>query len=202
MTSSKKKESLMTTSLLNLNQSPDELNRVHGEMDYYWYLSSKAFVDAFLQPMAKIIDRLDDPCLDVGCGEAVLADLVNVPYAGFDGSESAVSKALVRNPRLQVMVGRIEFPPDHPFFQRDFGTVVFGGLLSVLIKPAAYADFFRLYRDRFKVKHFIVYDLDRVDLLPIGPGYTLIERFSTRADLPNAEPRIVLDRTVTVLKCN
>jgi hypothetical protein len=70
--------------ILNIDQSKEELTKIHGEQDYYWYLRSEAFRETFLKPIADIVNYLGYTCLDVGCGEACLADYVTVPYVGID----------------------------------------------------------------------------------------------------------------------
>lgn len=174
--------------MLNLNQSPEELDGpVHGE-DYYWYLRHPAYVKAVLSPAALLIrgvvDTLgemsqedddgvrlldaDRRVLDVGCGEAMLADMLsNCLYTGFDGSQVAIGKAKERMASVSraraasVLVGRIEDPP--MLGTAAYDVAVFGGVLSVLVDPRKQLEFFQLYRERFGIKVFIVIDLPRVE---------------------------------------
>lgn len=150
---------------LNLDQSPEELAELYGERDQYHYLRSPPFVTAFLSPLAAIVDRLGLPVLDVACGEAVLGDLVHVPYRGFDGSLTAVRRAHRRNATLVQRVTCERF--EDPVSPGLFGTVVFGGVLEVLVKPAARVPLLEMYRARYRPTWFVVYDLWRLDVGPI-----------------------------------
>ena len=164
-------------SVLNLVQTPRELDELYGSKDYYWYLRSPPFVDAFIKPMATIINEIGLPCLDVGCGEAVLFDHLKVPYVGIEGSASAIERANHCRPTARIVRGRIESPV--AIFPLDFGTIVFGGLFSVLVKPDRQFDFINRYA-AFKPKFFIVYDLERTDTTQIDERFErILERHAT-----------------------
>lgn len=188
---------------LNLDQSAGELNDLWGERDYYHYLRSEAFVEAFLKPIAAIVNRLGGPVLDVGCGEAALADHVTVPYLGIDGSESAIRRSMARH-RLGVWTwpGRIESPPRLPGV---FPTAVFGGILEVLVKPEHRVPLLEMYRERFGVRYFIVYDLERLDTSALDLHYGLpVKEIHASAD-PRKMERVIdhevkLHRKILVYK--
>lgn len=146
----------MGTEWLSLNQSPDELRELY-ERDYYWYLRSPQFAEAFLRPLGHLIDSLGTSVLDMGCGEGQLSDYVKYPYYGIDGSARAVeqAQALGRN----VHGGRIE----DPCITLTFDVIVFGGILEVLIKPEGRVPLLEMYAGRFKARHLVVYDLERLD---------------------------------------
>lgn len=169
--------------MLHLDQSPARLDEVHGVMDYYDYLRAPEFVETFLKVLAGEIDNLGLPCLDVGCGEALLADLVAVPYVGLDGSTAAIAKARQRSPQAQLLVGRIEDPPekltDPQLFPR-FGTLVFGGLLHVLVRADRQRDFAEFYRQRFGVGYLVVYDLETLVTTALDQAYTRLVAYHAR----------------------
>ncbi len=147
------------------------------EQDYYWYLKSEQFIKAFLKPIAGIINSAGEPCLDVACGEAILADLVTVPYWGFDGSEIAINKARIRisntdpskiqTNSITLGIGRIE----QPTATGEYGTIVFGGVMEVLIKPDKRVPLLEMYQEKYRAKRFIIYDLERLDTTEIEQRY-------------------------------
>lgn len=163
------------SNLLNINQSKEELDKIHGEDDYYWYLRSPEFRDTFLKGIAEIVDYLGDPCLDVGCGEACLADYVRVSYTGMDGSREAIEKAIKRlsitrraEDPISLYIARIE---NGLGFDASFGTVIFGGILEVLIKPEHRVSLLQYYQKAYKVNHFVIFDLERLDTSKIEECY-------------------------------
>lgn len=168
-------------SFLNIDQTPQELAELYGEKDYYDYLRSGPFREAFIRPIADIVDRLGEPCLDAGCGEACLADYVTVPYCGFDGSETAIDRARKRAPHARLYVTRFEAPSIWDIFP----TVVFGGIMEVLVKPNARVPLLENYQKWYDVRHFIIYDLERMDTSEIEARYGKpIEEMHASADLP------------------
>jgi len=171
--------------MLNINQSPDTLDEIHGEMDYYWYLRSPAFIKAFIKPLGELVNSFGDVCLDVGCGEGVLFDHVKVTYYGIEGALEAVKKARRDRPTAMVMHGRIEAPPD-VLDGSSIGTIVFGGLLSVLVKPECHAKFASLYR-RFQPQRFIVYDLERLDTSHLDAAFRRVSEFHAVAEIDGIE---------------
>lgn len=161
----------MTTSSdwLNIDQSPIELNDIYGARDYYWYLRSEPFQTAFLKPLASLINAIKQPCLDVGCGEGQLAEFLNVPYVGMDGSENAIAKAEARyqaQPWRNFLVRRFESGPPPGIFP----TVVFGGVLSVLIKPECRVPFLESFLP-CGMTSLIVYDLSTLDTKDIDKRF-------------------------------
>lgn len=154
---------------LNIDQSPEELTDLYNR-DFYWYLRSDQFREAFLRPIAAIINRYGEPCLDAGCGEGILADYVVGSYVGFDGSETAIKRAKARKPLIAFLVSRIEAPP-LPACIGHFGTVVFGGIMEVLIKPDERMPLLEMYRQMYNVNRFIIYDLERLDTSAIEGMY-------------------------------
>lgn len=182
--------------MLNLDQSPAELDDLYGTRDYYWYLRSDPFRQAFLEPLARIVNRLGAAVLDVGCGEAVLADYAAVPYTGLDGSQSAIDRAYRRLMRLgtlsrlsngfvQLHVGRFEDPVAS--VRGNFGTVVFGGILDVLVRPEARLALLEHYRQLYGVRYFVIYDLVRLDTAPLDRHYHLVELHTATAELDRIE---------------
>lgn len=157
---------------LNLDQAPRELCDLYGERDYYWYLRSPQFQEAFTKVVARLVDGVGEPVVDVGCGEAVLADHVGLPYFGFDGSDTALARAVARllegPPRglVSLVKGRLESPPPLPDLREWRGaqpTLVMSGVLEVLIKADRRVDFIRSYQHFYGAAHLIVCDLERLD---------------------------------------
>lgn len=152
------------SNVLNIDQSPQELAELYGEQDYYAYLRSSPFREAFTRPLAAIVNRLGEPVLDVACGEGCLADYVTVPYAGFDGSATAIERGRNRlgcggGAGARLEVGRFESPA----IEGLFPTVVFGGILEVLVKPESRVSLLEMYVARYGARNLIVYDLERLD---------------------------------------
>lgn len=157
------------SNLLNLDQSPAELNDIYGARDYYWYLRSEPFQKAFLKPLASLINAIGKPCLDVGCGEGQLAEFLSVPYLGMDGSENAIAKAEVRYQSQtwrNFIVRRFESGPP----PGNFPTVVFGGVLSVLIKPECRVKFVESFL-ACGMTAFVVYDLSNLETKDIDKRF-------------------------------
>lgn len=184
------------TDLLNLVQPEGELRQLYGGDNYYWYLSSRPFVEAFTKPLAGYVNELDKPVLDVGCGEGILGDFCEVPHVGFDGSDSAIARGMKRNPRLDLRVGRIE----HPEFllPEEFGTIVFGGLLSVIVRPERYIEFIRLY-EIFNPQFFIIYDLERVDTKEIDATFAKTAEYHGSAVM-DLQPEVKKHRKILVYR--
>lgn len=164
--------------MLNLNQTPDELVDLYDK-DYYWYLRSQAFSDMFLSKIgcvASLLGKYPKKVLDVGCGEGQLAQYVSCGYLGFDGSKSAIDRALnrYRGQPLSFEVARFEDPP---MVGGVFTTAVFGGVLEVLVKPEHRLDFIQKYITLYRLQYFIVYDLERLDTWPLEHPYQIIGEF-------------------------
>jgi SAM-dependent methyltransferase len=168
---------------LNVNQSPEELADLYGEQDYYWYLRSPQFAQAFTKPLARLIDSLGPSCLDAGCGEGQLADHIGYAwaghrYVGIDGSATALARGVVDRPHATLVLGRIEDPPVYG----RFDTVVFSGVLEVLIKPEARVPLLELYAERYQPSHFVVCDLMRLDATAIARRWPLIQEVHRTAE--------------------
>ena len=169
----------MTKSWLNLDQPPEELRQVH-DTDYYWYLRSAPFRRAFIEPLTDRVNRLSLPVLDVGCGEGYLLQEARVPYLGLDGSESAIQKARQVYGAARFTLGRLEDPQLPVDF--DFGTVVFGGIFSVLVKRAHYVDLVELYRGLTpKLQYLVIYDLETLDTQAFDDKYRRLSSYHASA---------------------
>lgn len=183
---------------LNINQSPEELNEIYYD-DYYWYLKSQPFKDAFLKPLGLIIDSLGDYVLDVGCGEGQLAEFVNATnYVGIDGSEVAINKAefFHNRPFELFFQDRIE----DPHVVGLFDTIVFGGLLHVLIAKENHIEFIQMYIDRYDSNHFIIYDLADLDTDHIKSEFKMIRTLFARAEVEGLQ-EIKKRRKIEVYQC-
>lgn len=179
--------------ILRVRQTPEELDGIYSR-DYYWYLRSRVFKEAFLKPLGKFVNDLRLPCLDVACGEGQLREYIRVPYAGFDGSPQAISLAKMRYPYDRFTVGRIE----EPDVDGEFGTAVFGNLFRVIV--ADQAAFVGMYVRKYRLTYFIVYDLDCVDTAPIDNRYRLLRIYAATADL-NGIQDIKKHRKIRVYSC-
>ena len=164
----------MSEEFLNINQTPKELSGLYGAKDYYWYLRSSQFGEAFLKPLAELVMRYGTSCLDVGCGEGQLYEWLHPEseYRGIDGSNTAIERGLKKN--RPIGIGRFEEPQKWSKWDEEYDVVVFGGVLEVLIKPQFRVDFLKMYK-RFGCSHFIIYDLDRLDTSLIEKEFKLIE---------------------------
>lgn len=165
--------------MLNINQPADELAAIHGAQDYYWYLRHPDYLQAVMIPIAQEVNILGLPCVDAGCGEAMLAEHVLVPYYGFDGSSTAIVQAVKRRGDLleRVRIGRLEDPPPLPGLEGPC-TLVLAGILEVLVLPDRREEFVRLYMHRYGVEWLIVCDLDRLDVTPLVRAYSLARNWT------------------------
>lgn len=182
---------------LNLDQSPAELADLYGGRDYYWYLRSDPFREAFLRPLGRMVNELRLPCLDVGCGEGQLAEFVTGIYVGIDGSASAVARGKARNPRLDIRAGRLEAPD--PAWG-PAGTAVFGGIMEVLVRPDRRVPLVELYRETFGLSYLVVYDLERLDTGALEGRYRKLSEYHARAEMPDLEPAVKRDRKILVFE--
>lgn len=172
----------MTTCLLNINQSPEELDKIYRD-DYYWYLREPIFCEAVCRPAGDAVNALGFPCLDVGCGEGQLSQYIKVPYTGFDGSRQSIRNAKEAYPCQEFHVGRLENPPLLP--SHRFGTIIFSNLLEVLIKPEWYLRFIQMYLDRYESTNFVVVDLLRLDTVNLESVFHLMSSKQVTAKIPN-----------------
>jgi predicted TPR repeat methyltransferase len=167
---------------LNIDQSPDELSELYGERDYYWYLRSLQFDLAFLQPLAaKINSSTIHGCLDVGCGEGQLGRHVTVPYLGFDGSDNAIHKAIASSASdlRRYCVARME-----SFTTTEtFDTVVFGGIMFVLVLPDQRVNLFKHYAEMTKAERVFIYDLEELDTSTIDSAFDKVWELHDFVDL-------------------
>ena len=176
--------------MLNLVQTPEELNEIHGPQDYYDYLRSPEFQRSVLKPLAAMVNRLGASCLDVGCGQGYLGQYVDGQYLGFDGSQTAIDHARENNPG-EFRVARFE-DLEEVFrivsdFSTQFDTIVFGNLLSVLIKPESYVEFLESYVKRFSAKFLIVCDLQTLDTTAIDRRFSCRFRHYGNVQLPGLQ---------------
>lgn len=172
---------------LQHNETEERLEEIYGDQDYYWYLRSVEFHEAFLLPMAVIINQLGERCLDVGCGQGWLEDHLNVPYVGIDGSISAIQRARETHrhqPLGRFEVARIEEPRKD---LGEFGTLVLGGILDVLILKRYYVDLVELYRALYSVNYLIVYDLQRLDTNSLDRTYSKVSELQGTAQVPGLQ---------------
>lgn len=186
------------TSVLNLNQSPDELRDVY-DRNYYRYLDSPEFHETFLTPIGQIVDSFGQPVLDVGCGEGQLSDHILSPYLGIDGSETAIKKAIEKRAtdRKRFQFERFE---TYQNGREWFGTVVFGGIMEVLVKPDYRVPLMMQYAERFATDQFVIYDLERLDTSLIEQKYKLIHRQSLSVVIDNLED-VKKHRKIMVFSC-
>lgn len=184
------------SAMLNLVQPEGELLKLYGGDNYYWYLSSQPFIEAFTEHIAEQVNEIDLPVLDVACGEGILGDYCSVPYVGFDGSASAINRGLARNSNLAIKVGRIESPEF--LLPEKFGTIVFGGLFAVIVKPERYIEFIRLY-EIFEPKFFIIYDLERVNTKAIDATFTKVSEYHGSAVM-DLQPEVKKHRKILVYR--
>ena len=185
----------MTSSMLNINQSTNELNEVYSD-DYYWYLYSPEFREAFHKPIADWVNNKNYNCLDVACGEGWLAPLITSEYLGIDGSEVAISRAKELYPDKEFLVGRIEEPP----VEKQFDAVIFGGIFLVLIKPEYYLQLAKKYVESTKAKAFIVYDLGILDTKIFEENYSMPYQLHASADVDNIQ-EVKKHRKIMVFSC-
>jgi SAM-dependent methyltransferase len=164
---------------LNINQPPEELASMYGAEDRYWYLRSSEFGEAFLSRIGWIVDKIGVRTLDVGCGEGQLRPHVIGRYTGIDGSETAVATARKRHGHLPATFFSVErFEQYKPSPVND--VIVFGGVLSVLIRPEYRTKFIRHYCKHGMAsspsfpRHFIVYDLEILDTTDIENEFKLV----------------------------
>lgn len=186
----------MSPDILNINQSAEEVNENYGEKDYYWYLRSLEFRKAFLEPLGDVVNYYGKSCLDVGCGEGQLGDYVKGHYVGFDASEAAIKRGIARNPNLNLFVGRFENPV---VGLGPFDVIVFGGVLSVLIKPAHRVELVQTYLSFYDARYAIVYDLENLDTAELDRNFWLLEHHHFQADPLPIDP-VKLTRKVLVYR--
>ena len=179
---------------LSIHDSPDHLRNIYDE-NFYWYLSSQAFHKTFLQPIGEIVNEKNLPCLDVGCGEGQLCQHIKTPYHGIDGSSTAIENAQRLFPTATFEVSRFEdFNSD-----KKFGTIIFGGVLEVLIKEDRRVDFLNYYK-KFNPEWFVVYDLLRLDTSAIDAAFEKVSEQKASVDIAILE--VKKHRKILVYRCS
>ncbi len=189
---------------LKNDQSEEVLEDLYGEKDYYWYLRSQEFCETFLKPMADIINEIGGSVLDVGCGEGQLSQFIDVPYCGIDASPTAIDKArqTYHDRNASFGVFRLENFIEEwkgSLYIDDFQTVVFGGIMEVLVAPEERVRLARSYMDRFDSEYLIIYDLKRLDEAPFKSNFQLIQRISATVNLEGI-PKVKRSRKILVFK--
>mgnify|MGYP005812530077 FL=1 len=182
----------MTSSMLKNNQSEEALAKMYGQDDYYWYLRSPQFAETFLKEIGRIVNHFEGGVLDVGCGEGQLAPWVKVPYVGIDACVVAINKAEDRwgGDRLDrsFWVSRLENIESIPT-SRDVDSIVFGGILEVLVNPEERLNLVKQYMEKFNATCLVVYDLLRFDDSFLQAEYDRIYRFEGEVDMPEIIPQ-------------
>lgn len=202
----------MSTSYLNFAQSGRELDEIYNS-SYYDYLVSAEFLEAFIKPLAERINALGKFCVDVGCGEGLVADYLNVPYLGIDCSGVAIDKALARQTELPCerchtrstfVKSRIEAVSSEVLdelaqFSED-STLVLGNILQVTVKVSRRIEFIEEYITLCRAAHFIVYDLAILDETTLVDRFTLLDRYEASVDMPDLQP-VKRARKILVFAC-
>lgn len=197
----------MSRDWLNVDQSSEELDELYGERDYYAYLRSHNFRPLYATVAAHVSKLVggDGYVLDVGCGEAMLADYLpsDIRYFGLDASRAAIRRARERMGLLPPVSNLYPHRIEERFRVTNFGVVVFGAIMEVLIKPKHRVDLVNQYRETTRASHFIVHDLDRLDVSELSRSHHLlsIQSVSLSAQgLPHDFPPAKLKRQVWVFE--
>jgi SAM-dependent methyltransferase len=187
----------MTSSILKRDLTDQWLHEIYGVLDYYWYLRSAPYVEAFLKPLANIINRLSLPCLDIGCGEGQLARYIRVPYLGFDGSSEAVQKAIKAygSDACSFQVSRIETYENHG----HWGTLVFGNILHCLIHAESQLPLIQKYLNQ-ATEYFIIYELERFNEKDVSSRFQLVEELHASVTMREIE-EVKKHRKILVYSC-
>lgn len=192
------------SSCLNINQSPSELADLYGEKDYYWYLRSPEFRESFLIPLKNLLFPFTRVVLDVGCGEGQFGSVWDGIYCGLDGSPNAIRRGRDANPTLDIRFGRMEYPSMSFSPQAKFHSILFGGILEVLIKPEKRIEFISGYIRQFQASYFAVYDLTRLDTYRIDKLWGCIGETHltcTSPEIAGKIPEVKLNRKVLIYRC-
>lgn len=188
---------------------PDSrLDEIYGDEQYYAYMKSVPFRLTFLKRVGDVCAVCGGPVLDVGCGEGWLADYVppDVRYVGIDGSATAIRTAGRLHLGREFHKVRFEDLEDPDMPVGEFRTVVFGGMLDVLVKPGRRLEVLESYREKFGAEFIVVYDLARLDTSPFRKRYGLVASHEVRID-PSEYPELAdippvkLWRKIEVYKC-
>ncbi len=187
----------MTCSVLSINQSPTELDRIYEE-NYYIYLHGPEFHRAFLSVVGLFATQHGSRCLDVGCGEGWLAPYVLSDYVGIDGSSVAIYRAKRNNlSHKEFHVRRIESPGLRDY---RFDLAIFGNLFTTCIKAESQLGFIKSYIEYFDLKKFILYDLQQLDTSQIDATFRRICYYEASVDVPDIQ-EVKRHRKVLVYRC-
>lgn len=178
---------------LNVNQSPDALAKVYqGDENYYYrYLQSQPYQLRVLRYIGAFVTGIGGPVLDVGCGEGCLSQWVSVPYVGIDGSKTAIERGLKRRGLgrqfLNIRMEDVDNLPNKSVFD----SIVFSGILEVLIKPEYRVEMLHYYAERYGASFIVVQDLQRLDEQPLAKTFHLVIRIAVH--IPKEELPEVVD---------
>lgn len=175
--------------------SQQRLDEMYTE-DYYWYLRADEFRSKFLQPIGTWVSKNGGPVLDVGCGEGWLAEYIDTPYAGIEGSTIAVQRATEYHPTKQFYHANIIDPPD----LGEFKTAVFGGILHCLIKQEYHSSFLEAYRAKYGLQYMVIYDLSIADWSALDSAYLLVTSWVGSVAVPGIN-RTKRNRKVGIYQC-
>jgi len=189
----------MISSILTENIPPERLHEIYST-EYYWYLKSEPFVNAFLRPIANEANKRGNSCLDVCCGEGQLAPFVRGDYLGIDASCTAIQLARIKHGDTlarSFVVADLEAFPEVSSGRHD--TIVFGGVFQVLIKPDRYVDLLESYL-AFSPKHFIIYDMEHLDSSSIDNRFKRVHEHHATVHMPSVQDA-KRSRKVLVYEC-
>lgn len=187
----------MTTSILTEVIPQERLHEIYAT-EYYWYLKSEPFVNAFLRPLANEVNSRGASCLDVCCGEGQLSPLIDGRYMGIDASETAIQLARIKHNRA-FSVATLETYATDGKEPPNFDTVVFGGVFQVLIKPDRYVELLERYL-AFAPKQFVIYDMEHLDASSIDARFKLVHEHHATVDMPTVQD-VKRSRKVLVYEC-
>jgi SAM-dependent methyltransferase len=181
----------MTSSLiLKNNQTEEQLARMYGEEDYYWYLRSHQFSETFLKEIGRIVNHFPGAVLDIGCGEGQLAEHITVPYTGIDACQEAIYKAQARFAAENRTFGVVRLENfEAEILGGPFDTIVFGGILEVLVAPDQRLRLVQHYMEKYDATCLIVYDLLRFNDTFLRDEYDRIFKTTGKVDVPEIIPQ-------------
>lgn len=191
----------MTTSVLTEVISKERLHEIYAT-EYYWYLKSEPFINAFLRPIAEEVNKRGDSCLDMCCGEGQLAPFVKGRYLGVDSSTTAIQLAMVKHGHTrdrQFLVDNLTGYARRWHNPPQFDTIVFGSVFQILIKPDCYVELLEQYLV-FAPKHFIIYDMEHLDQSSIDARFKLVHEIHATVDMPTLQD-VKRSRKILVYEC-
>jgi len=165
------------------------IDNQHKE-NYWWYLVTNEFAQVFLKPLGERINQFGRNCLDVGCGEGLLTEYVDVPYSGADVSATALMKAADRDSNSNFFLGSFRDIPHNPVLlgkHITYGSIVFGNILHIYCDPKS--DLIPLLESYlvFEPERFFVYELEVFDHSPISKRFKLIDEYHASVSLKGIE---------------